>query len=55
MPDECLAEVFYYKTLEASLYGDAILARDGKMTVPEGPGLGIEPDLDVIKEYEAKD
>lgn len=55
MPDECLAEVFYYKTLEASLYGDAILAKDGKMTVPDGPGLGIEPDLDVIREYEAKD
>ena len=54
MPDECLAEVFYYKTLEASLYGDAILAKDGQMTVPDGPGLGLDPDPDVIKEYEEK-
>ncbi len=55
MPDECLAETFYYKTLEASLYGDAILAKDGNITVPTGPGLGLEPDLDVIRDYAAKD
>ena len=55
MPDECLAETFYYKTLEASLYGDAIVAKDGNITVPTGPGLGLEPDLDVIKDYAAKD
>jgi D-galactarolactone cycloisomerase len=55
MPDECLAETFYYKTLEASLYGDAIVAKDGNITVPTGPGLGLEPDLDVIRDYAAKD
>jgi len=53
LPDESLAEVFYYKTLEASLYGDAIVARDGMMTVPEGPGLGLDPDPDVIRDYAA--
>jgi len=51
LPDESLAEVFYYKTLEASLYGDAILARDGMMRVPDGPGLGLDPDPDVIRDY----
>ena len=55
MPDECLAETFYYKTLEASLYGDAIVAKDGNITVPTGPGLGLEPDPDVIRDYTAKD
>ncbi|MBC8239618.1 MAG: mandelate racemase/muconate lactonizing enzyme family protein [Alphaproteobacteria bacterium] len=55
MPDECLAETFYYKTLEASLYGDAIVAKDGNITVPTGPGLGLEPDMDVIRDYAAKD
>jgi L-alanine-DL-glutamate epimerase-like enolase superfamily enzyme len=55
LPDECLVEYFFYKALPASLYGDAIVARDGQLTVPDGPGLGVEPDLDVIKEYAVKD
>ena len=55
LPDECLAEYFFYKALPASLYGDAIVARDGQLTVPDGPGLGVEPDLDVIREYAVKD
>ena len=54
MPDECLAEFFYYKSIEATLYGDAIRVTNGMMTVPEGPGLGLDPDLNVIKEYEIK-
>ena len=55
MPDECLAESFYYKTLEASLYGDAIKAQDGNITVPTGVGLGLDPDPNVIKDYCDKD
>ena len=55
LPDECLVEYFFYKALPASLYGDAIVARDGQLSVPDGPGLGVEPDLDVIKEYAVKD
>jgi L-alanine-DL-glutamate epimerase-like enolase superfamily enzyme len=51
LPDECLAEFFYYSALPASLYGDAVRAVDGHMTVPDGPGLGVEPDLDVIREH----
>ena len=37
--------------LDAQPLGDAILPRVGKCTVPTGPGLGIEPDLDVLKDY----
>ena len=55
MPDECLAESFFYKTIDATLYGDAISAKDGSIKVPTGPGLGLEPDLDVIKDFGAKD
>ena len=55
MPDECLAESFYYKTLEASLYGDAIKAQDGNIAVPTGVGLGLDPDPNVIKDYCDKD
>ena len=51
LPDECLAEFFYYKSLPASLYGDAVRAVDGHMIVPDGPGLGLEPDPDVIREH----
>lgn len=40
-----------YFDLEAQLYGDAILPRRGDIAVPQGPGLGIEPDMDVIHDY----
>ena len=33
--------------------GDAIMARDGFMAVPQGPGLGVEIDEDVIARYRA--
>ncbi len=55
LPDECLAEFFYYKALPASLYGDAVRARGGEMVVPDGPGLGHDPDLDVIREHAVAD
>jgi L-alanine-DL-glutamate epimerase-like enolase superfamily enzyme len=37
--------------LEAQLYGDAIIPKNGAIAVPQAPGLGIEPDLDVIRDY----
>lgn len=37
--------------LEAQLYGDAIVPKAGVMTVPQGPGLGVEPSADVILDY----
>ncbi|TMJ26462.1 MAG: mandelate racemase/muconate lactonizing enzyme family protein [Alphaproteobacteria bacterium] len=41
----------YHMDLEASLYGEAIDPVNGAFTVPAGPGLGREPDPDVIKTY----
>jgi L-alanine-DL-glutamate epimerase-like enolase superfamily enzyme len=41
----------FYCDLEASPLGDAILAKGGSMRVPQGPGLGIEPDTSVIERY----
>ena len=38
--------------LEASLYGGAFRAQDGRVAVPQGPGLGIDPDPDVISTYQ---
>jgi D-galactarolactone cycloisomerase len=49
-PRESLFERLYCD-LEASLVGPLIDAVDGRMTVPQGPGLGIEPDPAVIAKY----
>ncbi|HEX7913068.1 MAG TPA: mandelate racemase/muconate lactonizing enzyme family protein [Paraburkholderia sp.] len=43
-----------YFDLEAQLYGDAIIPRNGRIGVPQGPGLGIEPNQDVIRDYRIK-
>jgi L-alanine-DL-glutamate epimerase-like enolase superfamily enzyme len=37
--------------LEAQLYGDAIVPKEGHIAVPQGPGLGLEPNPDVIRDY----
>ena len=41
----------FYMAPEASLFGTAIDPVDGMLLVPQGPGLGLEPDPDVILEY----
>jgi L-alanine-DL-glutamate epimerase-like enolase superfamily enzyme len=49
--DEGLIEVFYMKRA-ASLWGDRIDAdANGSIEVPQGAGLGYEPDKDVMKRY----
>lgn len=40
-----------YFDLEAQLYGDAIVPKNGVVAVPQGPGLGYEPSADVIRKY----
>ncbi len=40
-----------YLDLEASPYHDLVEAKDGQVAVPDGPGLGRDPDLDVIRRY----
>jgi len=40
-----------YFDLEASLYGDALIMDDGCVQVPQGPGMGIDPDPHVINAY----
>jgi len=49
-PIACLLERFFCD-LEASLYGNLIDTVDGEFIVPDGPGLGCEPDPDVLREY----
>jgi L-alanine-DL-glutamate epimerase-like enolase superfamily enzyme len=43
-----------YFDLEAQLYGDAILPKNGMITVPQGPGLGHDPDADVVRHFEVR-
>ncbi|TAJ41369.1 MAG: mandelate racemase/muconate lactonizing enzyme family protein [Reyranella sp.] len=43
----------YHMDLEASLYGELIMPKDGRFALPTGPGLGRDPDPDVIKTYGA--
>jgi D-galactarolactone cycloisomerase len=38
--------------LEASPFHDLVVAKDGKVTVPDGPGLGCDPDRDVLRRYQ---
>ncbi|HYB10287.1 MAG TPA: mandelate racemase/muconate lactonizing enzyme family protein [Alphaproteobacteria bacterium] len=37
--------------LEAQIYGTALAPERGRIAVPQGPGLGVEPDRDVIRTY----
>lgn len=37
--------------LEASLYGDAVSPQAGRIAVPLSPGLGVDPDPDVIRTF----
>ena len=52
VPNSGLAEWFYLER-EACIYSGAITPKNGMFTVPDGPGLGIEPDVDVLKDYAA--
>jgi L-alanine-DL-glutamate epimerase-like enolase superfamily enzyme len=40
-----------YFDLEAQVYGSALTPKHGRVLVPQGPGLGIDPDPDVIRAY----
>ncbi|SCB49578.1 L-alanine-DL-glutamate epimerase [Rhizobium miluonense] len=40
-----------YCDFEAELFGGATVPKDGKLAVPTGPGLGIDPDLNVVDRY----
>jgi L-alanine-DL-glutamate epimerase-like enolase superfamily enzyme len=41
--------------LEANPYHELVTAPGGRVTVPEGPGLGRDPDPDILARYRAGD
>ena len=40
-----------FVNLEASPYHDLFDVKDGRVAVPNGPGLGRDPDLDILRRY----
>ena len=53
LPNPGLIERFFIK-MEAELYPGWFDPIDGAFRVPDGPGLGVEPDAAVIKEFAVK-
>lgn len=45
----------FFGDLEASPYNDVVRPRSGRLAVPQGPGLGVTPDFDVIARYRLGD
>ena len=52
LPDEARFEYFYLRA-DAGLYGDALAPERGVLQVPQAPGLGADPDAEVIRRYRA--
>ncbi|MGA8006683.1 MAG: enolase C-terminal domain-like protein, partial [Burkholderiales bacterium] len=44
---------YFYLWTEASLYGAVLAPAKGELALPPGPGLGADPDADVIRRYRA--
>jgi L-alanine-DL-glutamate epimerase-like enolase superfamily enzyme len=40
-----------YTDLAAHVYGDAVRPKNGRIQVPQGPGLGVDPDPEVIRAF----
>jgi L-alanine-DL-glutamate epimerase-like enolase superfamily enzyme len=40
-----------YSDLEARAYGAALTPEQGRIRVPQGPGLGLDPDPDVLRAF----
>jgi L-alanine-DL-glutamate epimerase-like enolase superfamily enzyme len=41
----------FFGHLQASPYHDAVRARQGRLSVPPGPGLGLDPDMEILNRY----
>ena len=54
LPTDSLVERLYV-TPEAQYYAEAVDPVAGSFAVPDGPGLGIDPDPNVIKDYRVAD
>lgn len=51
LPNSGLCEFFYWQRMEATPYGTPQRPVNGMMRAPEEPGLGRDPDPDVLREF----
>ena len=45
---------YFYLQVDAGLYGDLLAPERGELKVPQGKGLGADPDPEVIRRYRAE-
>ena len=50
MPGECMVE-YYFADLERAPLGEMSIPKNGFLEIPDGPGLGITVDEDVVARY----
>jgi L-alanine-DL-glutamate epimerase-like enolase superfamily enzyme len=43
----------FYLQVDAALYGDLLAPKRGELALPQAPGLGADPDTDVLRRYRA--
>ena len=41
----------FFGVHEAEIYGDLCKVESGRITVPDAPGLGADPSLEVLRDY----
>ena len=51
LPGPIPVEFFYYTSIDGLIYGDALTPVDGFLSVPQSPGLGHDPDPDVLSRF----
>jgi L-alanine-DL-glutamate epimerase-like enolase superfamily enzyme len=42
---------YFYLQVDAGLYGDLLTPERGELKVPQGKGLGADPDPEVVRRY----
>lgn len=42
---------YFYLQAEAGLYSDLLTPERGELKLPRGPGLGADPDQDLLRRY----
>jgi D-galactarolactone cycloisomerase len=52
LTDKARFEYFYLQA-DAWLFGDLLASRRGELGVPQGPGLGADPDAEVLRRFRA--
>ncbi len=53
LPKKIPVEFFYYTGIDGLLYGDALTPSDGLLSVPQEPGLGRDPDPELLRRFAA--